>query len=27
MWARQDGELRLVAFNSTEHLDADGLPV
>jgi broad specificity phosphatase PhoE len=26
MWARQDGELRLVAFNSTEHLDADGLP-
>jgi broad specificity phosphatase PhoE len=27
MWSRQDGELRLVAFNSTEHLDADGLPV
>ncbi|MCW2865406.1 MAG: Phosphoglycerate mutase [Actinoallomurus sp.] len=27
MWARQDGELRLVAFNNTEHLDADGLPV
>ncbi|HEY0541599.1 MAG TPA: histidine phosphatase family protein [Actinoallomurus sp.] len=27
MWARQDGELGLVAFNNTEHLDADGLPV
>jgi broad specificity phosphatase PhoE len=27
MWSRQDGELRLVAVNSTEHLDADGLPV
>jgi broad specificity phosphatase PhoE len=27
MWARDDGELRLVAFNSTEHLDgAAGLP-
>lgn len=26
MWARQDGELRLVAFNSTDHLDGAGQP-
>ncbi len=26
MWARQDGELRLVAANSTDHLDAADLP-
>jgi broad specificity phosphatase PhoE len=26
MWARQNGELRLVTSNSTDHLDATGLP-
>jgi broad specificity phosphatase PhoE len=25
-WSRADGELRLVASNSTDHLDAEGLP-